>query len=740
MRETSFIRIGWLAGILIAVGSLAPAVAGAQEGCPNEQLRDETHSTQLPECRAYELVTPPYMEGEAAPLSAISEDGSHLIIAPIGVFAGAEHENSGELGGAAGRAYEVARGPAGWISTPLSPPSAQFSASLYDTYASPDLTRTLWRLRTPSQPDGEADLYRRESNGSFLHIGPMQPPSEPARFGEEGFDVGVSQDLEHVFFKKKANGGLWPGDMTVENSSLYEYSGVEQSEPKLVGIKNDGPLSSNSEAQLVSECGIVLGSEPNAYNAISPDGGTVFFTAMACGSPPVNEVYARIDQSHTVAISEPVLPAGQCSGTCAAAEHREAIFQGASEDGSKVFFTTEQPLLNSDKDTTNDLYEAELEGAAVKRLVMVSEGETKGSASENDPTPGEGADVQGVAQVSEDGSHVYFVATGVLTNAANGEGDKAEAGADNLYAFDTASGRTAFVASLSEQDGEIWQQLDVNRPVANTPDGDFLVLVSHADLTHEGTSGEQIYEYDARSGSLKRISLGQHSALAPKIVSPSYVQADRPTEADSYLTMSDDGSDVFFESADGLTPQAPNDQLIRCFIEYQGACLSLDYVKNVYEYHEGSVYLIASVQPPEVGPVLLGTDLSGDDVFFTSPEPLVAQDTDTQQDIYDARVDGGFPAPVKPPGCSGEACLGPLGAAPLLPSTAGSATQGPGENSHPAITKVAAKPLTRKQKLARALKACKKKPKRLRAACDAQAKKSYGSTSKAKHDNKGSKQ
>ena len=43
---------------------------------------------------------------------------------------------------------------------------------------------------------------------------------------------------------------------------------------------------------------------------------------------------------------------------------------------------------------------------------------------------------------------------------------------------------------------------------------------------------------------------------------------------------------------------------------------------------------------------------------------LVAQDTDTQWDFYDARVDGGFPAPVVPAGCVGDACQGsPWGAA-----------------------------------------------------------------------------
>ena len=61
---------------------------------------------------------------------------------------------------------------------------------------------------------------------------------------------------------------------------------------------------------------------------------------------------------------------------------------------------------------------------------------------------------------------------------------------------------------------------------------------------------------------------------------------------------------------------------------------------------------------------------SGNDVFFTTTQGLVAQDTDGEPDIYDARLEreSGFPpapAPVK--ACAGDACQGPLtNPAPLL--------------------------------------------------------------------------
>ena len=91
--------------------------------------------------------------------------------------------------------------------------------------------------------------------------------------------------------------------------------------------------------------------------------------------------------------------------------------------------------------------------------------------------------------------------------------------------------------------------------------------------------------------------------------------------------------------------------------------------------------------------LLLGTAEEGRDVFFTTTAQLVPQDNDTAEDIYDARIGGGFPVPVSPTECEGDACSTPL-AAPIDSTPASLTFSGPG-NPAPAtiqVSKAKAKP------------------------------------------------
>jgi hypothetical protein len=185
--------------------------------------------------------------------------------------------------------------------------------------------------------------------------------------------------------------------------------------------------------------------------------------------------------------------------------------------------------------------------------------------------------------------------------------------------------------------------------------------------------------------------------------------------------MSADGSYVFFQSSIGLTPQAVDHKVIG---DFNGVP---QYAQNIYEYHDGNVYLISDGHDlAERAVTLAGTDASGDDVFFTSVDRLAPQDTDSNVDVYDARVDGGFAAPSVPAECVSDGCQGPLSAAPVLLSPGSEFQQGSDPLFVPGASK--SKALSRAQRLAQALRACRKKPKRRRASCEAQARKRYGAS------------
>jgi hypothetical protein len=108
-------------------------------------------------------------------------------------------------------------------------------------------------------------------------------------------------------------------------------------------------------------------------------------------------------------------------------------------------------------------------------------------------------------------------------------------------------------------------------------------------------------------------------------------------------------------------------------------------------------------------------------------------------DFYDARVDGGFPAPVVAAGCVGDACQGAPSATPAFASPSSVAFSGGGNLAPPpAEVVVAPKALSAAQKLARALKVCLKGPRRKRASCEAKARRLYGHSSRAvKSDRRG---
>jgi len=305
----------------------------------------------------------------------------------------------------------------------------------------------------------------------------------------------------------------------------------------------------------------------------------------------------------------------------------------------------------------------------------------------------------------------------VLSGAPNARGQTAQNGEENLYLFEDGCPageaecaapvqRTVFIADLVS--GGAGDESEWNGPLgvpANvTPDGRYLVFLSGGDLTADDTStsgAQQVFRYDAQTGELTRVSIGNeafndngNAGSGGTDASIAYNYGKNRGRRD--LTMSDDGSRVFFRSPVGLTAKALND-----------FPLAGGYGENVYEWEQegvgscparqstGCVYLISDGHDTAAGEVdgtchsspsavcLLGSDATGANVFFATTDQLVPKDTDSELDYYDARIcteaepcSSEAPPPLPP--CDGEDCHGVPPGLPSPPSAPSTTFNGQG--------------------------------------------------------------
>jgi DNA-binding beta-propeller fold protein YncE len=477
----------------------------------------------------------------------------------------------------------------------------------------------------------------------------------------------------------------------------------------------------------------------------------------------------------------------------------EVHFQAASSDGSRVFFTDTWPLTSeSNLEPTKheqteheeplpaDLYEFNVETHKLTDLTVAR-------------NVGERTEVLGTLPgISEDGSYVYFVANGVLAPGAEKRGtcpredpfhvSRHFEGECNLYVSepdpgDPAQRETRFIARLSDEDAADWgegQTAGIGNLGGLTSqvsgNGRYLAFMSNRNLTGyenvdanpaaNGARDEEVFLYDANTARLVCAScnpsgkppLGvfdtenagegkgltvdrplqwKNRWLAASIPGWTRYEFLRADHQSRYL--SNDGR-LFFNSADALVEQVQTrtrDETI------DGTPVKVG-VENVYEYEPegigscqqagGCVALISS-GTSEQESAFLDASESGNDVFFLTAAQLVAQETETGDDIYDARSCGtaetGACLPVKktpPAPCAGEECRAAVSghqSFELPPSFIGPPAQQQVE-SPKKEKKAAPKPLTRAQKLANALKACHRlKQKKRRVACERKARKAY---------------
>ena len=638
------------AGTQITADQIFVPTLNVKQSCPeNEERRKENSSLALPECRAYEMVTSAGKEGFNAEFLNFDDSEDVSYQSGAGNLA-----HSGQNG--LSNFYVSSRTPTGWKTlSDLNGSSGTFrdaptygdGSTFFYGYSS-DFRSSIWMRGRKTNGD-LVDYYLRAPDGLFVFIGEGGPSS-----GNKPAIVGTSDDLSHLILGPNYVGA------TPWGSGVYEYIGTGNTQPpQRLDVDNSG-------AQL-SKCNFYSGGNAaSLFN--SGDGRVVVVRVAGCegagANPPANELWARIGGTTSVDVSASQCDRGAAnpcngpvgSGGCFLGELygtgcRNLQYRGAAADGSRIFFTTKQQLVNGDTDETEDLYACDIPSGVPTPVGKANPCSAFRQISAGAPA---GADVESVGAISENGSSVSFTATGVLAGNKDTLGETAVAGNHNLYVWhqDAAhpEGQTSFVARLETND----VNAGFGGEAQMTPDGRYLVMTTVNQLLETDTDdARDVYRYDVEAGTLVRVSTNINGVAGNGFGLEAGIQGAN--------TMWDDGQRIVFTTSEALSPVDGND------------------APDVYIWTHGRVYLLTT---GSVGGGGGGAriDGSGQDIYFETAQPLTPADPDDLFDVYDARIGGGFD--FSSSSCTGEACLPATtpGQANKAPS---SAQPGPGNPTQP---------------------------------------------------------
>jgi hypothetical protein len=742
----------------------------------------------LPDGRVYELVSPPgspdaevYVPevngsqaftrafGSQAPFHATAGgDGVVFAGSPSGTEASGNEGTTGEGGNVylARRCVGSERCPwNGWEAMDVQPPGSvtadyeAFTGGLLTGFLNAEDPSPL----SPLAPGGGYDvLYSHEpgsesyvplftsmpghrSNGEFGTVGFEYLNREPVAFAGSAETAGGGEDPTGggLF---EANDALLPGGgklekelegdverevaEKVDGNYLYDSVGGRLS---LVDVMPSGRVAQDAWFGAPNSTGNQE-DPPDFDHVISMDGSRVFW------SDSTGEIFLRENptqpQSPLGAKDACTVPADACTIPVSAGPAR---YWTATRDGSYAFY---------------------VEAGELYRFDAVS-GKSEALASTG--LKGEGAAVAGVIGASENGEKVYFIADGELAAGA-------VKGAPNLYLYDGAG--VTLVATLEANDlsntwfsgaengrgtGDFFGDLQPapgKRTAEVTPDGGAVVFMSQARLNTvnfpEGYDNEgcksggigavkavgcaEVYVYEAGSGEGGGLFC---VSCAPGGAPPAVHDPNAPVLASfvpvswssTYMMrwVSAGGGRVFFDSYEPLVGRDSNGTL------------------DVYEWERdgegscgestGCVYLLSGgVGAQDNASYLVDASESGGDVFIASRSQLLAQNEselveNENMKLYDARV-GGI-AVLAPSECGRAGCPRTPSTPPVFAAPASETLPGGAGNFPPPAAPPPPKPSTRAEKLAAALKACRKdRSRHKRVVCEAHARKAYGAGAK----------
>jgi hypothetical protein len=275
---------------------------------------------------------------------------------------------------------------------------------------------------------------------------------------------------------------------------------------------------------------------------------------------------------------------------------RPATFANATPAGDKVFFETKERLSSADTDNSTDLYVRNLEGGGNTVLVSVAEAACG-------PGCGNGEFEVSRRGISADGRYAYFVTAEKLAAADADE-------APDIYARDLQTGST-YLVSRGECGG-CGNGGAVPIFDGASSSGSRVFFSSEEKLVNEDSdSATDVYARDLPGGPTRLISGGSGDVTA------------------SFAATSADGTHVFFTTAEGLVGE------------------DSDGANDVYEWTGGSLSLITSAACASLcGANFEAVSADSTEVLFSTAESLVPADQDSHVDVYRQDVGGGEPVLV----------------------------------------------------------------------------------------------
>jgi hypothetical protein len=463
--------------------------------------------------------------------------------------------------------------------------------------------------------DGEANLYHQDLDNPLEIEAVSTPLAGPvAKFFVSIKMIGGSMDYGHIVFQTTMK--LLP-EATGSGPKLYDW---DHGTLRLAGVLPGGstPPNGSKSASALNEF------DPET---VSPDGNRILFSTA---EEPHPQLYVRVNHASTDWISE-------SEGSTPVAEPENVQYQATSPDLEKVVFSTDSRLNDEDP------------GGAGTAIYLYTDSPDPAGEEDNLTFIARAGSEPSVLGMSHDASRGFFYASD------SGERKISRWDPDGVHV--AASGAAAPLEYLSTH--------TTSRKTAMvSADGRRLAFVSRnpdlagSDLGHNEFFGGEpflsLFIYDTESDSVKCASCPPTGAavVGPPIaaVAPNNQQGVylRPESADNpygihFLAprfLTEDGSKAFFSTATALVPEDVNGQI------------------DTYEYDvaQGRAHLLSSGNS-DSSSWFANASADGRDAFFITTESLSGWDINPGKDLYDAKVDGGFPEPpTPPPSCQGDAC------------------------------------------------------------------------------------